>query len=405
MTGINGVALIVFIVLFALVTVMGFLAARWRRPTRHGAPRRVGPGRPRVRHLDHLVPARRRPLHRLHVRRRAGGDVGAGSVVRVLRRAVHDRALPDHLPLPGAGCGRSRTGTATSPRPTSCAAASARGAVASRSRSPASSRRCPTSRCSWSASRRCSRSSASAAASSVIWPRTCRCSSRSPCWRPTPTPRGLRAPALIAFVKDTLIYLVIIVAVIYLPAQARRLGRASSTPRKPKMATRPTRPTGKPTGVLHPQRAAATGPTPPLALGSALALFMYPHSITATCRARRPQHVIRRNAASCRRTPSLLGLLALLGYVAIAAGTKPIGLDGKPNAQLVDSRSCSRTTFPALVRRRRLRGHRHRRAGAGGDHVDRRGEPVHPQHLQGVPQARRDPRRRRPRSPSSPRWW
>jgi SSS family solute:Na+ symporter len=31
----------------------------------------------------------------------------------------------------------------------------------------------------------------------------------------------------------------------------------------------------------------------------------------------------------------VLGLLALLGWVAIAAGTKPIGLDGVPNAQLV----------------------------------------------------------------------
>ena len=31
----------------------------------------------------------------------------------------------------------------------------------------------------------------------------------------------------------------------------------------------------------------------------------------------------------------MLGLLALLGWVAIAAGTKPIGLDGQPNAQLV----------------------------------------------------------------------
>jgi len=32
MTGINWVALIVMILLFALVTVMGFMAARWRRP-------------------------------------------------------------------------------------------------------------------------------------------------------------------------------------------------------------------------------------------------------------------------------------------------------------------------------------------------------------------------------------
>src|SRR5690242_3114293 len=36
---------------------------------------------------------------------------------------------------------------------------------------------------------------------------------------------GLRAPALIAFVKDTLIYLVIIVAVLYLPAQLGGWGR------------------------------------------------------------------------------------------------------------------------------------------------------------------------------------
>ena len=35
---------------------------------------------------------------------------------------------------------------------------------------------------------------------------------------------GLRAPALIAFVKDSLIYIVILVAVIYLPVQAGRLG-------------------------------------------------------------------------------------------------------------------------------------------------------------------------------------
>ena len=36
---------------------------------------------------------------------------------------------------------------------------------------------------------------------------------------------GLRAPALIAFVKDALIYVVIIVAVFYLPIAARRLGQ------------------------------------------------------------------------------------------------------------------------------------------------------------------------------------
>jgi SSS family solute:Na+ symporter len=71
-----------------------------------------------------------------------------------------------------------------------------------------------------------------------------------------------------------------------------------------------------------------------LALGSAMALFMYPHSITATLSSR-SRNTIRRNAAILPAYSIILGLLALLGWVAIAAGTKPIGLDGKPNAQLV----------------------------------------------------------------------
>ena len=32
---------------------------------------------------------------------------------RLLRRAVHDRGLPDRVPASCPGCGRSRTGTAT----------------------------------------------------------------------------------------------------------------------------------------------------------------------------------------------------------------------------------------------------------------------------------------------------
>ena len=44
MTGVNGVALAVLIVLFVVVTVLGFMAARWRRRREHGLPRRVGLG-------------------------------------------------------------------------------------------------------------------------------------------------------------------------------------------------------------------------------------------------------------------------------------------------------------------------------------------------------------------------
>jgi SSS family solute:Na+ symporter len=61
---------------------------------------------------------------------------------------------------------------------------------------------------------------------------------------------------------------------------------------------------------------------------------MYPHSITASLSAK-SRNTIRRNASILPAYSFVLGLLALLGWVAIAAGTKPIGLDGKPNAQLV----------------------------------------------------------------------
>ncbi|MFL6176749.1 MAG: monocarboxylate uptake permease MctP [Ornithinibacter sp.] len=142
---------------------------------------------------------------------------------------------------------------------------------------------------------------------------------------------GLRAPAIIAFVKDTLIYLVIIVAIIYLPTKFggwSHIFDAAQT----KMA-KPNPTDGKPTGVFIPGAtqywAYAT-----LGLGSALALFMYPHSITASLSAS-TRNTVRRNAAILPAYSFVLGLLALLGWVAIAAGTKPIGADGKPNAQLV----------------------------------------------------------------------
>lgn len=142
---------------------------------------------------------------------------------------------------------------------------------------------------------------------------------------------GLRAPAIIAFVKDALIYLVIVVAVIYLPSRYGGWGHIFDAAQTKMSSPNPA--TGKPTGSFVPGNqqywAYAT-----LALGSALALFMYPHSITAALSAK-SRNTIRRNATILPAYTFLLGLLALLGWVAIAAGTAPIGLDGKPNAQLV----------------------------------------------------------------------
>ncbi|MFD0660645.1 sodium:solute symporter family transporter [Thermocatellispora tengchongensis] len=63
-----------------------------------------------------------------------------------------------------------------------------------------------------------------------------------------------------------------------------------------------------------------------MALGSALALFLYPHSITGVL-ASKNRDVIKRNMSALPAYSLLLGLIALLGYMAIAAGIKPIGTD------------------------------------------------------------------------------
>ncbi|SEC52898.1 monocarboxylate uptake permease MctP [Streptomyces sp. TLI_105] len=128
---------------------------------------------------------------------------------------------------------------------------------------------------------------------------------------------GLRAPALIAFVKDTLIYIVIAVAIIYIPI---KLGGFDEIFTKAGEAFAQTGPTGKPRGALvSPEANQWTYAT--LALGSALALFMYPHSITATLSSR-SRNVIRRNTTILPLYSLMLGLLALLGFMAIAAGIK-----------------------------------------------------------------------------------
>ncbi len=141
---------------------------------------------------------------------------------------------------------------------------------------------------------------------------------------------GLRAPAVIAFVKDTLIYLVIIVAILYLPSKVGGWAHVFEAAQA-KMTS--LNGAGRPVSIFIPS-AQAYWAYATLALGSALALFMYPHSITATLSSR-SRNTIRHNATILPAYSFVLGLLALLGWVAIAAGTKPIGLDGMPNAQLV----------------------------------------------------------------------
>ncbi|MGW0517739.1 monocarboxylate uptake permease MctP [Crossiella sp. NPDC003009] len=143
---------------------------------------------------------------------------------------------------------------------------------------------------------------------------------------------GLRAPALIAFVKDTLIYIVILVAVIYLPAKLG--GWTTIFERSSELLSQPGA-NGQPKGslLLNPnnQLQYAT-----LALGSALALFLYPHSLTGIL-ASRGRNVIKKNMVALPAYSLLLGLLALLGYVALTAGTKPLmnNATGRPDSNTI----------------------------------------------------------------------
>jgi len=138
---------------------------------------------------------------------------------------------------------------------------------------------------------------------------------------------GLRAPALIAFVKDTLIYLVVIVAVIYIPYKLGGYGKifdaaAKALPAKPSHG-----------GVTLKQSQYLAYST--LALGSALALFLYPHSTTAVLAAR-SRNTVKKNMALLPAYSLMLGFLALLGYMAIAAKVAPVkGTNGKPDSNTI----------------------------------------------------------------------
>ncbi|MBV9171272.1 MAG: sodium:solute symporter [Chloroflexi bacterium] len=125
---------------------------------------------------------------------------------------------------------------------------------------------------------------------------------------------GLRAPAMIALVKDVIIYITVIVAVVVIPARLGGYGQvfaAADDALKAKNVAQGV--------LLAPGQywAYAT-----LALGSALALFMYPHSITGVLSSN-SRTAIKRNAALLPAYSFLLGLIALLGFMGLAAGVQP----------------------------------------------------------------------------------
>jgi solute:Na+ symporter, SSS family len=123
---------------------------------------------------------------------------------------------------------------------------------------------------------------------------------------------GLRAPALIAFVKDTMIYIVVIAAVSLIPGKLGGYAAVFDA------ADQAFKAKGSGGILLAPNQYVAYAT---LALGSALAAFMYPHTLTGVFASRSAQ-TIRKNAVLLPAYTLMLGLLALLGYMGHAAALK-----------------------------------------------------------------------------------
>jgi SSS family solute:Na+ symporter len=121
---------------------------------------------------------------------------------------------------------------------------------------------------------------------------------------------GLRAPALIAFVKDLMIYIVVLVAVVLVPMKLGGYGVVFSSAAEAFAAK------GGNTGLTL--KSAQILPFATLALGSAMAAFMYPHTLTGIFAAKSAD-TIRKNAVFLPAYTILLGLIALLGFMAYAA--------------------------------------------------------------------------------------
>jgi SSS family solute:Na+ symporter len=135
---------------------------------------------------------------------------------------------------------------------------------------------------------------------------------------------GLRAPALLSIVKDALVLWTVIAIFLIVVAGAggwesvfdSGADAFEATPREDD-------------GIL-------LGPNNQLnyitlALGSALALFLYPHTLTAALAARN-RATLRRTVTALPLYTLLLGILMMAGFAVIHTGVEPI--DGDPNTVL-----------------------------------------------------------------------
>src|SRR5579859_272345 len=140
---------------------------------------------------------------------------------------------------------------------------------------------------------------------------------------------GLRAPAMIAMVKDIMIFIVLIALLIVLPSKLGGFGAIFNAVHAKAVAHPATivqngKTVANPTGFFELLSPKQTWAYVTLALGSALALFLYPHSLTSVLSSN-SKNVVKRNTALLPIYSLMLGLLALTGFMAIAAHIKPVG--------------------------------------------------------------------------------
>jgi solute:Na+ symporter, SSS family len=133
---------------------------------------------------------------------------------------------------------------------------------------------------------------------------------------------GLRAPAVIAFVKDAMVYIFVIVAITYIPYKlggyGEIFGKAGAALDAKAVANAALNPVGNVNLGLT-LKPAQIIPFFTTIITSCLCLFLFPHAYTGIMSASGPK-TIRFNTMLLPAYTLLLGLIALIGVMGLAAG-------------------------------------------------------------------------------------
>jgi SSS family solute:Na+ symporter len=130
---------------------------------------------------------------------------------------------------------------------------------------------------------------------------------------------GLRAPALISVVKDVLMLWTVLAALLIVATISGGWGGVFRDAGAHFAAT-----ASPADGLLLPASGHLGYVT--LVVGSALGLFLYPHAQTGVLAAKN-RSIIRRNMAALPVYTFMLGVMALLGFLAVSVGVRPLGGD------------------------------------------------------------------------------